>query len=279
MPAGRPPNVTVAMPVYNGEPHLADAISSVLAQSYVDFELLICDDASSDRSSTIAASFQDGRIRLLRNGRNLGFGGNWNRCLSEARGRYVKILPQDDLLHPDCLMKQVAALDRDAAEAIALVYCARTIIGPSGRAHLTRGGGGRRPLSTAAEMARRTARSGTNPIGEPGAVLFRHAAAKAAGPFDGTRPFVIDIDYWLRLLAFGDALHMPEALSSFRLSDGSHSVRMARLQAGEFRAFLGELGAGGRYGLGPWELRRGAFAAVLNGFGRALFYRLALKER
>ena len=99
----RLPKVSVAIPVYNGESHLAETIDSVLAQSWDDFELIICDDRSTDGSLDVAASRADGRIRILRNDRNLGFGGNWNRCLAATQGSYIKILPQDDLLHPDCL--------------------------------------------------------------------------------------------------------------------------------------------------------------------------------
>ena len=278
MPSGRPPKVSVAVPVYNGQSYLAAAIRSVLAQNFADFELIVCDDASRDGSLAIAASFADPRIRLLTNEKNLGFGGNWNRCLSEAQGSYIKILPQDDLLHPGCLQSQVEAFERDEKGALALVYCARQIIGPSGRVHMRRSAGRSTQISTGAEIARRTARLGTNPIGEPGAVLFRRSAARAAGAFNGEHPFVIDIDYWLRLLRFGDALYMPDALASFRLSRGSHSVQMARRQADEFRQFLRQLAESGHYGLRWSDLKLGGYAATLNGVARAMFYRFAVGE-
>jgi hypothetical protein len=127
-------------------------------------------------------------------------------------------------------------------------------------------------------MARRTARRGTNPIGEPGAVLFRSTAARAAGPFNGARPFVIDIDYWLRLLKFGTAVYLPEVLASFRVSRGSQSVRMARRQAAEFTAYLDELNRSALYPLSAADLRIGRLAATMNSFGRAAFYRLAMRD-
>lgn len=276
--SARPPKLSVAIPVYNGAAYLSATIASVLAQSRGDFELVICDDHSTDASREIASAFRDERIRLLHNDRNLGFGGNWNRCLAEARGDYIKILPQDDLLHPDCLARQAAVLDGDSAGATALVFCARAIIGPGGRAHMTRGFSGPARM-TGQEAARRTARSGTNPIGEPGAVLFRRSAARAAGAFDGTRPFVIDIDYWLRLLRHGDAVYLPETLASFRVSPTSQSVRMARRQAAEFRVFLAGLRRSGPYRLSPADVRIGGLAAAANAVGRGLFYRLAIRER
>lgn len=272
----RPPKVSVAIPVYNGEAHLAETIDSVLTQSWGDFELIICDDHSTDGSLDVVASRTDSRIRILRNDRNLGFGGNWNRCLAAAQGRYIKILPQDDLLHPNCLSKQAEVLEGDAAGEVALVFCARAIIGPSGRSHLTRRLAGNTANYTGAGIAKLTARMGTNPIGEPGAVLFRRTASLATGPFNGARPFVIDIDYWLRLLKHGRAVCLPEVLASFRVSRGSQSVRMARYQASEFRAFLTELKDSGLYPLSNGDVRFGGLAATLDGFGRAIFYRLTI---
>jgi cellulose synthase/poly-beta-1,6-N-acetylglucosamine synthase-like glycosyltransferase len=93
---GKPrPTVTVAIPTYNGTAFLAPAIESVLAQTLPNFELLIVDDHSSDDIDSVLALFDDPRIRVLRNDRNLGPEANWNRCLTEARGRYFKLLPQD----------------------------------------------------------------------------------------------------------------------------------------------------------------------------------------
>ena len=277
MPSLPPPKLSVAIPLYNGAPHLAQTIASVLAQSCTDFELIICDDQSTDRSLAIARTFSDRRLRILQNDRNLGFGGNWNRCLTETQGTYIKILPQDDLLHPDCLKRQAAVLDADAGGEVALVYCARSIIGPTGKSYMTRSFTGPARL-TGAEAARRTARLGTNPIGEPGAVLFRRAAAQAAGAFNGERPFVIDIDYWLRLLRHGDAAYLNEALASFRVSPGSQSVRMASRQAAEFRAFLDHLATSGLYPLSAGERRIGALRASLNSMGRSVFYRLTMRN-
>ena len=272
----RLPKVSVAIPVYNGESHLAETIDSVLAQSWGDFELIICDDRSTDGSLDVAASRSDGRIRILRNDRNLGFGGNWNRCLAATQGSYIKILPQDDLLHRDCLSKQAEVLESDAAGEVALVFCARAIVGPSGRSHLTRRLSGKTASYSGAGIAKLTARKGTNPIGEPGAVLFRRAAARAAGPFNGARPFVIDIDYWLRLLKHGHAVYLPDVLASFRVSRGSQSVRMARHQASEFRAFLTEMKDSGLYPLSNGDVTMGGLTATLNGFGRSIFYRLTI---
>ncbi|MFA6564737.1 MAG: glycosyltransferase family A protein [Verrucomicrobiia bacterium] len=98
------PLVSVLIPVFNAEAHLAEAIESVLAQRFADWELIIVDDASTDRTGKIARSYADGnRIRYFRSEHNLGKWFNHNRCAELARGKYLKFLHADDLLYPHCL--------------------------------------------------------------------------------------------------------------------------------------------------------------------------------
>ncbi|MFA5190365.1 MAG: glycosyltransferase [Verrucomicrobiia bacterium] len=98
------PLVSVLIPAFNAEAHLAEAIESVLAQRFADWELVIVDDASADRTREIAQSYVDGnRIRYFRNERNLGKWPNHNHCAELARGKHLKFLHADDLLYPHCL--------------------------------------------------------------------------------------------------------------------------------------------------------------------------------
>ena len=71
----------------------------------------MCDNASQDETEAVVASFDDPRIRYLRNAENLGMVGNWNRCLAEARGELIANLCDDDLMLPDRLARQVAIFD------------------------------------------------------------------------------------------------------------------------------------------------------------------------
>lgn len=108
------PRVTVLMPVYNGGSFLREAIDSILAQNYRDFELLIIDDGSSDGSAAVVESYSDQRIRFIRNGKNLGLVNTLNKGLDLARGEYVARMDQDDISLPLRLEKQVACLDANA---------------------------------------------------------------------------------------------------------------------------------------------------------------------
>lgn len=107
------PAVSVGMPVYNGETYLEVAISSVLAQSFNDLELIICDNASTDRTAEICQDYaaRDSRIRYFRNPQNLGAAPNYNLAFSHARGRYFKWLAHDDRITPSYLAKTVRVLD------------------------------------------------------------------------------------------------------------------------------------------------------------------------
>ena len=102
------PLVSVCIPTYRGAVHLGAAIGSVLSQSFGDFELIIIDDHSPDDTAAVVAQHKDPRIRYIRNESNLGAQGNWNRCLSESRGKLFKLLPQDELpMEPRELMKEI----------------------------------------------------------------------------------------------------------------------------------------------------------------------------
>jgi len=110
---GRSPVVSVLIPAYNAKQHIREAIESVLAQRFGDWELIIVDDASTDRTYEIAQSYANGkRIRCFRNNSNLGKWANYNRCAELSRGSYLKFLDSDDLLYPHCLQQMVDVMKR-----------------------------------------------------------------------------------------------------------------------------------------------------------------------
>ncbi len=106
------PQVSVVMPVYNGEKYLAEAIESILAQTFTDFELIIVDDGSTDSSAEIVRSYEsrDGRIRFLQLERNMGACIARNRGSAAARGDYIAFMDCDDVSLPTRLEKQARFL-------------------------------------------------------------------------------------------------------------------------------------------------------------------------
>lgn len=102
--------VSIIMPSFNSEAYLEQAILSVVSQTYDRWELLICDDGSTDLSSEIAEKWaeRDGRIRALKNHYNKGAAGARNTCLNVSRGRYIAFLDSDDFWHQSKLEKQIS---------------------------------------------------------------------------------------------------------------------------------------------------------------------------
>jgi glycosyltransferase involved in cell wall biosynthesis len=120
------PRVAIVTPVYNGAAFLADAIESVLAQTYADWTYLICDNGSNDDSFAIAERYaaRDCRIRVVRLP-HVPIIDNWNRLfgLIEDDAVYVKELHADDLLMPNCLADLVALMERHPTVGLASSYC------------------------------------------------------------------------------------------------------------------------------------------------------------
>lgn len=126
--------VGIGLPVFNGERYLAAAIESILAQDFTDFDLVICDNASTDATREIAERFvrQDPRVRYQRNAENLGAARNYNLAVQACGGDYFKWAAHDDLLDPSFLRRCVAVLDADPRAVIA--YPKTRIIDSTGAA-------------------------------------------------------------------------------------------------------------------------------------------------
>lgn len=109
------PYVSVCLPVYNGELYLRDAIASVLQQSFEDFELIISDNASIDRTAEICREFTgcDARVRFFRSDVNYGLAFNHNQAFKFARGRYAMWLGHDDVLAKEYLHRCLAVIEQD----------------------------------------------------------------------------------------------------------------------------------------------------------------------
>ena len=109
----RNPEVTVFMPVYNGQQYIGESIESVLNQTFTDFELLIIDDISTDESVKTVESFNDTRIRLVKNNKHLGLAKIRQKGVDLAKGKYIAFLDYDDIAVPQRLKDQVSFLERN----------------------------------------------------------------------------------------------------------------------------------------------------------------------
>lgn len=130
--ANKKPRVSIGLPVYNGEPYLVESIESILAQTFTDFELIICDNGSTDRTEEICRGYQvrDSRVRYHRNSTNLGVFGNHARTFSLASSEYFFWAADDDIRASDFLETCVAVLDSEAD--VVICYTAIQIIDETG---------------------------------------------------------------------------------------------------------------------------------------------------
>jgi glycosyltransferase involved in cell wall biosynthesis len=108
-----PVRVSLAMPIYNGEQYVEETVRAILAQDFTDFELIITDNGSTDRTGEICRGFaaRDTRVQYVRNERNLGASANYNLGLSLATGEFFKWCAHDDLISPNCVSALVSGLE------------------------------------------------------------------------------------------------------------------------------------------------------------------------
>lgn len=259
------PGVSVLIPTYNYARHLPEAIESVLEQDWRDLELLISDDCSTDGSREVIARYaaQDSRVRFHIHRANLGLVENWNWCLAEARGEYVKFLFGDDkLATPQALTKLVNLLDTNPSAVLAA--SARFVIDENSRVTNLWDSVGLPGLHKGAEVIARSMDQYGNIIGEPSVVMFRRRDA-ARGFNVGYRQLV-DLEMWFALLETGDLAYAAEPLCCFR--------QHARQQTEANRSNqLGDIEIARLF----WSYRRKAYLAP---FGlRRLLFRQAYKLR
>ena len=129
------PRVTIGMPLYNAERYLEETLESILAQTFTDFELIVSDNASTDRTDEICRRYAatDSRIQYSRNPQNMGATYNYNRTLALASGAYFRHNAYDDTLAPTYLERCVAVLDNEPA--VVLVYPLVRFIDENGNPH------------------------------------------------------------------------------------------------------------------------------------------------
>lgn len=213
------PLVSVVMPVWNGEEFLGAAIDSLLAQTFRDFELIVVDDGSTDRTPAILKSYADARLRVYRLD-HAGIVTALNHGLAHARADWIARQDADDLSQPDRLEKQWAALSRQPSAVLS--HTAVEYIG-EGRAGA---GYARLPRSRSFTALRLCSQC---PITHS-TVLFRKAVALAAGGYRQEERHAEDFALWGRMLLAGEFVALPEKLVQFRIHPMSVSKQNLEVQ-------------------------------------------------
>lgn len=206
------PVVSVLLPVYNGERYLEDAVESILSQSFRDFELIVVNDGSTDRSREIVLGFTDPRIRYFEQ-ENAGLSATLNRAVSLARGRYLARQDSDDVSFPERFAKQVAFLDAHPECGMVGTWAEIWEEGSrSDRAH-------RHP---ACDGVLRFELLFNNPFVHSSMMLRREAVEAVGGYLDDrSRQLPEDYELWSRISRRFRVANIPEFLHVYRETGGS----------------------------------------------------------
>jgi glycosyltransferase involved in cell wall biosynthesis len=222
------PKVSVCIPTYNRSSYLARAVSTVLAQTFDDFELIVVDNASDDDTSQVMAALKDKRIRYHRNESNLGMVGNWNRCVQLAQADYVAILHDDDLWSEHYLARVVPVLDRYGN--VGLVYSAAFIVDGDGKHHhVHTHWPNDRIVNGRLEFRELIV---NNRILCP-TVTVRRMCYERMGVFDESILLGADWEMWLRICLYYDVAYIAEPLAYYRMQYGSISDELDFSQDGK----------------------------------------------
>jgi len=265
--------ISVCIPVYNGVAHLRVCLESVASQKDIALEVVVRDDVSKDGSlelvDSVAREFPQVEWNIARNPVNLGMVGNWNACLMAAKGEFVKMMGQDDLLEANCLKKQAEALQANPAANLCVsaanLYSARCAHLFPKRRHWSEG------YHSGNDIILDCARRAYNPLGEPVTGLARRESMLARGGYDATLRYWVDVDMWFQLIQNGGCVILREALCGFRIHRGAASYT---LQGDSYAEFL-EIAK--RYAPGSAASRRSLAQRVRAGvdsLARLAIYRI-----
>ena len=209
------PLVSVIMAARNAERTIARSIQSALAQTWRDIELIVIDDASTDRTSEVAASFDDPRVTLLRNETNLHISATTNRGIAAARGEYVAILDSDDVWLPDKIEKQMAWMEAHPETGACFTWA--NVVDENGRLWTAEQEG----LVTVFRQNNRSREQWLHDLLLKGnclchpTVLYRRPALEACGGYDPSLAQLLDYEVYLRLLQYTDIHILCEPLIDY----------------------------------------------------------------
>lgn len=208
------PTISVLMPAYNAELFLADAIGSILQQTFKDFELIIVDDGSTDSTPNILSEFskKDSRIRIIKNDSNLGIVQALNKGLLVCRGEYIVRMDADDISTPDRLSRQIPFMENHPE--IVVLGASLSYIDAQGKS-----------LGVVRECSTSGSLLFANPLLHPTVVIRKRALDKIGVYYEEKYRYAEDYFLWLRLSKEGRIDAIPDVVLYYRISGEATRVR------------------------------------------------------
>lgn len=286
------PLVSICIPTYNAAAFLEPCLHSAINQRYSNIEILLCDDGSTDRTITIIQQFQQqyANIRLVQNTVNKGMVANWNNCVEQARGEWIKFLFQDDLLEPDCVEEMLRACE---VNKVKVGLCRRDFILhddilPHLKKDFSEGGSIIKPETIfggldfiAPDQLAKAIKQHLlqNILGEPTCFLFHRSLFLSEGGFNPHLKQVVDYEFIARLGLKNGLAFLPKTLAHFRVHGGSQSsANNQRDKAAQLRNIAAEIGDSivllhqYRYHPSFAKVREAVGEEVLENYMKQLYY-------
>ena len=211
------PIVSVCIPTYNRAAMLKNAMDSVLAQTFGDFELIVSDNASSDGTEALVRSYRDERIRYVKHERNMGAVSNFNRCMAMCRGRYITVVNDDDVMLAENLLLKVQALNEHPN--VGFVYSGYELVDAS-----------LRPVPCHPNFIQAATRDAVERGHDflehsllfgchvaMSSVVIRRDCIERIGGFNESLDYASDYDYWMRLSFLYDVMVLAVPLVQYRI--------------------------------------------------------------
>ena len=212
--------ISVCIPTYNTARYIGQSIQSVLSQDCQDYELVICDNASTDETGEICRRFEDPRIRYIRFDEFVGQAANWNRCLELAQGEYVVLLHSDDLLQPAFLRRASEILDNHAE--VGLVHCTVQHISQDGSPLMLQRLYDGDVVDTEEQLLRKLLLEGC--VVNPAGVMVRRKVYAAVGKFTEQIVWGVDWHMWARIALRYPVVYLAETLALYRQHQQSGTI-------------------------------------------------------
>jgi len=211
------PSVSVLMPVYNAGNFLADALESILNQTYGDFELIIVDDGSTDSTAEILSEFQnkDKRIRVFRNRSNLGIVQTLNKGISHCSGKYIARMDADDISKHDRFEKQIHYMERNPE--VSVLGASVSYIDAEGTL-----------LNVIRQCKLDRSLLSANPLLHPSVVMRKKILDETGARYEEKYRYAEDYYLWLLLSRIGRIHAISDVVLYYRLS--SHATRVKNLK-------------------------------------------------
>ncbi|MDZ8085260.1 MAG: glycosyltransferase [Nostoc sp. DedQUE12b] len=236
------PLVSICIPTFNGESFILEAIASVISQTYPYLEIIISDDDSSDQTLELIKLILEKTTAVftLIKHETYGLANNWNFCISQARGKYIKFLFQDDLLEPTAIEEMVNLAEQD--EEIGLVFSPRTIFSNNNydsnflmhheAKDVHKSWSTLKPIQSGQELllVPNILDNPINKIGEPSTVLIKKDVFEKVGLFNSEFCQLVDLEMWLRIMSQYKVGFVDKFLSHFRIHPQQQTRRNVALK-------------------------------------------------